>query len=207
MLGINKGPIVLAGLRTDFYEGRANVTNPIALGKLVDARECVALVIQNRLNNLDGSGNGCELLVGTGSGCIWQMIPGQESPILYITNLNDVWVRQRVAITGATQGAGSIETIALNAAGAGYAINDILTLAGGVNGTVRVTGVAAGAITTFVLVSAGSGYIVENGVATTSPDGGSGATFNITALTINDCVFPFLLYSIDPGYSLHRGRG
>lgn len=204
MLGINKGPIVLAGLRSDFFEGRANVTNPIALGKLVDARECVALVIQNRLNNLDGSGNACELLVGTGSGCQWQLIPGQESPLIYVTNLNDVWVRQRVAITGAATGVGSIETIVLNAGGAGYSIGDILTLAGGINGTVRVTNVAVGVITAFVLVSAGSGYTVENAVATTSPDGGAGATFNITALTINDCVFPFLLYSIDPNYSRIR---
>lgn len=198
MIGINKGPIVLAGLRTDFFEGRANVTNPIALGKLVDARECVALVIQNRLNNLDGSGNPCELLVGAGGGCVWQMLPGQESPLIYVTNLNDVWVRQRIAITGAVTGVGSIETITLNAGGAGYAVNDILTLSGGINGVLRVTGVLAGVITTFVVVSAGSGYSVENAVATTSPDGGSGATFNITALTINDCVFPFLLYSIDP---------
>ncbi len=204
MLGINKAPIVPNGLRTDFYEGKANVINPIAFGKLVDKRECVALIVQNRFSNLDGSGNACELMLGTAGGCIWQLIPGQESPLIYVNNLNDVWVRQRIAITGATQGTGSIETIVLNAGGAGYAINDIVTIAGGNGGVIRVTNVAAGAITAFTLVSAGTGYVADTGVASFSADGGTGATFDITALTINDCVFPFMLYSIDPAMSKIR---
>lgn len=211
-MGINKAPIILAGLRTNFFEGRANATNPQALGKLLESLNCVAVIIQNRLNNLDDSGNPLELMVGTGGGCIWQLLPGVESPLIYVTNLNDVFVKVRVAVTGATTGVGAIEQppggIALNNAGHDYAPGDTLTIFGGSGGLITVNTVdGAGAILTWTLTSGGSGYSVGTNVSTTSDAAslGAGATFDILTLTINQVDFPFIVYYLDPVYQ-RQGR-
>jgi hypothetical protein len=96
MIGINKAPVVSAGLRTDFLTAAADV-DPQSLGKLVGQLECIGVIIQNRLSNLDNTANNTELLVGTGAGCVYHMLPGQESPLIYCNNLNDIWVQMKTA--------------------------------------------------------------------------------------------------------------
>jgi hypothetical protein len=72
----------------------------------------------------------------------------------------------------------ALKTVAITAAGAGYAVNDILTIAGGTGGTVRVLAVdGSGAITSIKIVNPGSGYSAAAGAATT---GGTGAGCTIT---------------------------
>lgn len=72
----------------------------------------------------------------------------------------------------------ALKTVAVTAAGAGYAVNDILTIVGGTGGTVRVLAVdGSGAITSIKIVNPGSGYSAAAGAATT---GGAGAGCTIT---------------------------
>ena len=99
MIGINKGPIV-SDLRTDFYTARARV-QPTSLAQAKGAG-VLAVVFQNRLTNLDGTPNAIDLMIGTGgSGSgVWMLLPGQESPVIYTANLNDIWVSVR---TGAVE--------------------------------------------------------------------------------------------------------
>lgn len=68
-------------------------------------------------------------------------------------------------------------------AGTGYAVNDVLTIAGGTGGTVTVSSVSAGAITGIKpqVTASGSGYAVAAGVAV-SGGSGTGGHVNITAV-------------------------
>lgn len=59
-----------------------------------------------------------------------------------------------------------------------YSVNDVLTLLGGVGGTVLVTAVSGGVPIGLELLTIGSGYSVANGVGTTG-GGGSGMTLDI----------------------------
>lgn len=92
MIGINKAPIVL-GIETFMLQARASV-QPQPLGK----GRIIGVIIQNRLNNLDGTGNNVELMIGFGGGQLWQMLPGQESPILYANDLEDIYIRVRTGV-------------------------------------------------------------------------------------------------------------
>jgi len=94
MTGINKAPIVL-GLECEIVRVKVDAQpRPLGSGK------CVAVIIQNALNDDDGNGNNFELMVGRGNGQPWQMIPGQESPVLYCNDLSDISVRTRALIGG-----------------------------------------------------------------------------------------------------------
>lgn len=80
---------------------------------------------------------------------------------------------------------GAVSTLVQAAGGTGYAVNDVLTLvqAGGSGCTIKVLTVAAGVITSFSILTPGTGYSIANGLATTvAPPGGTGATFNLTAV-------------------------
>ena len=93
--GINKAPIVL-GLVTDFIQAQADVQpQPLGKGKIV------AAIVQNRLNNIDAtnSGNNTDVMVGFGTGQIWQLLPGQESPVIYARDLEDIYIRVRTGVT------------------------------------------------------------------------------------------------------------
>ena len=90
-----------------------------------------------------------------------------------------------------------ITAVAINAAGSGYRIGDVLTVStGGANAKVFVEGITSvGGITSVSLMKSGSGYSVASLVATT---GGTGtlATVNITAvgtvcLVTTQIVHPF----------------
>lgn len=90
----NQGPVLVAGLETAFVSGRAGVqAQPIGKGA------CVAIVIQNRLSNIDDTGNNVVIMVGYGAGQLYQMLPGQESPIIYCSDLEDIYVRVQSGTT------------------------------------------------------------------------------------------------------------
>lgn len=90
----NMPPFLLA-LDTDIIYPRANL-QPSPVGK----EACVAIVIQNPLNNIDaaGSGNALDLQVGKRTGQPYQMLPGTESPVIYCRDLEEVYVRVRKAV-------------------------------------------------------------------------------------------------------------
>ncbi len=84
----------------------------------------------------------------------------------------------------------SVLTIALGSAGAGYAVGDILSIAGGQGAKARVTETGAeGAVAGVVLVTGGTGYTVAEDAATTaSPTGGTGCTIDILTVGIEPIV-------------------
>lgn len=91
MIGINKGPITL-GLLTVFQRMTVGV-QPSPLGK----GAMVGVIVQNTLNNVDvgTTANNIEIMVGDASAQVYQMLPGQESPVIYADDLEDVYVRVR----------------------------------------------------------------------------------------------------------------
>lgn len=87
--------------------------------------------------------------------------------------------------TATDNGTGSVLTVAVNAAGSGYAVNDIIQITGGgVNCRLYVTGcTTAGGVTSVSFKNNGSGYATSTGTATTAVSGaGSGCTINVTAI-------------------------
>lgn len=79
----------------------------------------------------------------------------------------------------------TVTVVAVNAAGTGYNVNDILTLTEGTNTcTVIVTGVTAGAVDSVTILEAGRNYSTGSKATTVVPDGGTGCT--ITVSTVAD---------------------
>ena len=80
--------------------------------------------------------------------------------------------------------AGGIGTLtsAPTAGGTGYTVGDILTVAGGTGGTIKVSTVSSGVVTAVTKVNAGSGYSILTGIATTGGTG-VGCTVAISAIT------------------------
>lgn len=75
---------------------------------------------------------------------------------------------------------GKVATMVLQATGSGYAVNDVLTIAGGTGATATVLAVSGtGAVTQIEITTFGSGYSNTSGAATTG-GGGTGATITIT---------------------------
>lgn len=96
-----KQPVVLSNVITEFTRATVNVlASPIGKGTIL------AIVIQNPLNNADGTGNNTDIMVGRGAGQPYQMLPGQESPMIYADDLEQIYTRVRsvagVAVTAAT---------------------------------------------------------------------------------------------------------
>lgn len=81
-------------LITHFIQARADVqAQPLGKGRIV------SVIIQNRLNNMDGTGNNVEIMVGTGTGQIWQGLPGAQSPEIFARDLEDIYIRVRTGVT------------------------------------------------------------------------------------------------------------
>ena len=77
---------------------------------------------------------------------------------------------------------GEISEAEIEAAGLGYTALDVLTVAGGTSGTVRVDSVSVlGAVTAITILTVGSAY--ESEVKATTGGTGAGCTLDITALT------------------------
>lgn len=82
-------------------------------------------------------------------------------------------------------GTGSVLSVAVNAAGSGYAVNDIIQVTGGgANCRLYVTGcTTAGGVTSVAFKNNGSGYATSTGTATTTVSGtGSGCTINVVTI-------------------------
>lgn len=92
--------------------------------------------------------------------------------------------RGYVADTALT-GVGAIATLAIDAAGTGWALNDTFTIAGGTGGVGKVTAESGGVPSAIAIVTAGQGYSGTTGAATTavSPSTGSGLTVTTTVTT------------------------
>jgi uncharacterized phage protein gp47/JayE len=78
-------------------------------------------------------------------------------------------------------GASGLRTFAVNAGGTGYVVGDVLTVAGGTGGQLKVAAVAAGVVTALAFIVPGTGYAIATGSATTGGTG-TGCTVNITAI-------------------------
>jgi Ca2+-binding RTX toxin-like protein len=85
----------------------------------------------------------------------------------------------------------AVATVALGAAGTGYTVGDVLTLAAGKLGAATVTvasitgGAGTGPVGTVTVTSGGSGYAVATGVATTGGTG-TGCTIDVSTLSADD---------------------
>jgi hypothetical protein len=88
------------------------------------------------------------------------------------------------AVTLGTIADGLFTVVPGTSAGTSYAVNDVLTVAGGVGGTVTVTSVNGSGMITGInpqVTSAGTGYTVASAVAV-SGGSGTGGYVNITAV-------------------------
>ena len=99
-----------------------------------------------------------------------------------ITKIGDL----PLGIASATDnGTGSVTAVAVNAAGSGYAVNDIIQISGGgANCRLYVTGcTTVGGVTSVSFKNNGSGYATSTGTATTAVSGtGTGCTINVTSI-------------------------
>ena len=81
---------------------------------------------------------------------------------------------------------GAIVKSAINNAGSGYSINDVITIVqnGASGGTITVNTIGAGgSVATYTLTTAGSDYFQATGLATTvAPSGGTSFTINILSV-------------------------
>jgi hypothetical protein len=104
--------------------------------------------------------------------------PEYLAALLYFSASSDpnyVWIGR--------QDLTSAKTIAINAGGTGYNINDILTIvkSGASGGTATVTAIADGAISTLSVAAIGSGYHVDD-VITVVQSGATGGTATVTSI-------------------------
>lgn len=102
---------------------------------------------------------------------------------------------------------GGITAGDIAAAGSGYSVDDVLTvvLAGGANGTLKVTTVdGSGGVTGVEILTAGTGYSTASGCATTvAPVGGSNCTIDITAVDSSNTVT--INTTATAGLAINRG--
>ena len=82
--------------------------------------------------------------------------------------------------------AGAVSTVTIHTAGAGYALNDVITIVqvGGSGATAKVTAVdETGGVVAVTMLTRGADYTVATELATTvAPAGGTGCKVNITAI-------------------------
>lgn len=82
---------------------------------------------------------------------------------------------------------GAIGTLAIDAAGTGWAVGDIFTIAGGTSGSGTVTAVSGGVPTAISIATPGNTYSASTGVATTAqlPSVGVGLTVTTSIVAAN----------------------
>lgn len=89
---------------------------------------------------------------------------------------------------------GAILTSEIGAAGTGYSINDVLTVADGSGGTITVLTVGgSGQVLTYALTTPGTGY----SIAVHATTGGGGADFTLSVLTVNGGNCSVVLQNVD----------
>lgn len=91
--------------------------------------------------------------------------------------------------TSVQENSGAIRgTVSIASGGSGYVVGEILTIAGGTGGTVKVTTVSSGVVTAIELLTAGHNYTAESGLTTTSDKDGTGCTLTISATGGSGCL-------------------
>ena len=116
---------------------------------------------------------------------VWITGPSGDASIATNASITKVGDIPLGISTATDNGTGSVLTVAVNAAGSGYAVNDIIQVTGGgVNCRLYVTGcTTAGGVTSVSFKNNGSGYIVSVGTATTAVSGtGTGCTINVLTI-------------------------
>src|SRR3990167_1115122 len=125
-------------------------------------------------------------------GAVWAT--GGFADFSAVSLFNRAYLTPHNRVNGATGGIvwvydssstwGTIATVVINSGGAGYTVNDVLTLTGGISGmaaTLTVLTEAAGVITSVAITTRGNGYQVKAANAVTGGTG-AGATFTTTIL-------------------------
>lgn len=106
--------------------------------------------------------------------------PEYEAALLYFdadSQPNTLWVGR--------QDLSAIKTLAINAGGTGYNVNDVLTITqtGASGGTATVTAIDNGSISSVSVDVAGTGYAVGD-VLTVVQSGASGGTLTVTSINV-----------------------
>ena len=116
---------------------------------------------------------------------VWVTGPSGDATIATNASITKVGDIPLGISTATDNGTGSVLTVAVNAAGSGYAVNDIIAVSGGAaNCRLYVTSTTtAGGVTGVAFKNNGSGYATATGSVTSIVSGsGSGCTINITAV-------------------------
>ena len=116
---------------------------------------------------------------------VWVTGPSGDASITNSTAATKVGDIPIGLSAGADNGTGSVLAVTINAAGSGYAVNEIIQISGGgANCRLYVTGCnTAGGVTSVAFKNNGSGYTTSTGTATTTVSGsGTGCTINVTSI-------------------------
>jgi hypothetical protein len=116
---------------------------------------------------------------------VWVTGPSGDASMTTSTAVTKVGDIPLGLSAGADNGTGSVLTVAVNAAGVNYAVNDIITVnGGGSNCRLYVTSTTpTGGVTGVTFKNNGSGYATSTGTATTTVSGvGSGCTINVVTI-------------------------
>ena len=116
---------------------------------------------------------------------VWVTGPSGDAAIAANASITKVGDISFGIATAVDNGTGSVLTVAVNAAGSGYAVNDIIQISGGgANCRLYVTGcTTAGGVTSVSFKNNGSGYATSTGTATTAVSGtGTGCTINVATI-------------------------
>lgn len=84
-------------VKTVFFTVRAEIG-----AKPLGRQRTDSIIVRNPLTNSDGTGNTQTVLVGDGGGQNYDLLPGQETPIIYASDLKDVYVRLCQIVGGDT---------------------------------------------------------------------------------------------------------
>lgn len=76
-------------------ETRLTTVDVVTLKQQLGKTDCIAFRLQNPLNNQDGTANNTEVVMGDRSSQLYQLVPGQESPLIITPNLAHWWIRKR----------------------------------------------------------------------------------------------------------------
>jgi hypothetical protein len=116
---------------------------------------------------------------------VWVTGPSSDASVATNASITKVGDIPLGIASAADNGTGSVLTVAVNAVGSGYAVNDIIAVSGGAaNCRLYITSTTtAGGVTGVAFKNNGSGYATATGSVTSIVSGsGSGCTINITAI-------------------------
>lgn len=184
VINVQEFALVFTAGTFPFYNGNGDQVDVFYQGSAVDLVDPSAL-----------SGN----LAVAATNYFATSAPGSSSSF---SSVASPYVNTAVVLSGVNYNGGPIQTMAVNAGGSGYAVNDTGHVTGG-NGVAeyKVTAVGAGgAVTSVSVVLGGAGYVNATGAATTVLTGaGNGAlTLNTTTNQGNGTMKTYTYYTILP---------